>query len=330
MSGDLLVVRDLVKHFPLHAGVFSRTVAQVRAVDGVSFTLARGETLSLVGESGSGKTTTGRAVLRLIEPTSGSVRFDGQEVTALGRTELRRLRRRMQMVFQDPFGSLNPRMTIHAALAEVIGTHGLRPRGERRARVAELLDRVGLPAGAADRYPHEFSGGQRQRIGIARALAAEPELIVADEPVSALDVSIQAQILNLLKDLQAQLGLTYLFVGHDLAVVRHLSDRVAVMYLGRIVESGPAEAVFARPRHPYTRALLAAAPQPVLGHAATRPVLRGETPSPIDPPGGCPFHPRCPEARPECATRAQTLAPVGGGQVVACHVATGFAEKRTT
>jgi oligopeptide transport system ATP-binding protein len=320
MSQDLLIVENLVKHFPVRQGVFSRTVAQVRAVDGVSFSIPKGKTLALVGESGSGKTTTGRAVLRLIEPTAGRVLFDGVDVASLDAHTLRGLRRRMQIVFQDPFSSLNPRMTIFGAIAEPIKAHGLRPKAQLRDRVEELLQLVGLPAEAADRYPHEFSGGQRQRIGIARALAVEPDLIVADEPVSALDVSIQAQILNLLEDLQEKLGLTYLFVGHDLAVVRHISDVVAVMYLGQIVEMGPVEALFANPVHPYTRALLDAAPQPRLGMVHTVPVLGGEPPSPINPPSGCRFHPRCPDAKPACAKTLQSLTEVTSGHQAACAV----------
>ena len=262
MAEPLLVVKDLVKHYPIRQGVFGQTVGLVRAVDGVSFTVARGETLSLVGESGSGKTTTGRAILRLIEPTSGSVNFKGREVTTLGKGDLRGLRREMQIIFQDPYGSLNPRITVYGILSEILRAHRLLPRAERRDRVYELLGLVGLPDSAADRYPHEFSGGQRQRIGIARALAVSPEFIVADEPVSALDVSIQAQILNLLQDLQEKLGLTYLFIGHNLGVVRHLSDHVAVMHRGKIVELAPASELFENPLHPYTRALLASVPLP--------------------------------------------------------------------
>jgi oligopeptide transport system ATP-binding protein len=320
MSGDLVVVRDLVKHFPVKQGVFSRTVGAVQAVDGVSFTIPRGKTLSLVGESGSGKTTTGRLVLRLIEPTSGEILFDGAPVSTLKKGELRRLRKRMQLIFQDPFGSLNPRMTVSAMLGEILKAHAVVPRDRMRARILELLDLVGLPAAAADRYPHEFSGGQRQRIGIARAVAAEPDLIVADEPVSALDVSIQAQILNLLEDLQARLGLTYLFIGHDLSVVRHISDVVAVMYLGRIVETAPVETLFENPVHPYTRALLAAAPVPDPDARRKRVLPPGDIPSPINPPSGCRFHPRCPDAQPECGRREQHLVEVAPGHFVACAV----------
>jgi len=319
-TDDLLVVRDLVKHFPIRKGVFSRQAGAVRAVDGISFTIPRGKTLSLVGESGSGKTTAGRAILRLIEPTSGTVLFDGVDVADLGTGDLRRLRKRMQIIFQDPVGSLNPRMTVHSVLAEAMAAHDIVPKAKRRARVNELMELVGLDPNAADRYPHEFSGGQRQRIGIARALAVEPDLIVADEPVSALDVSIQAQILNLMKDLQEKLGLTYLFIGHNLSVVRHISDYVAVMYLGRIVEIGAADDIFERTVHPYTRALLSAAPVPDPDAKKHRIILEGDVPSPINPPSGCPFHPRCPDAQPECSTRPQQLTEVNAGHFAACHV----------
>ncbi len=320
MANELLTVEGLVKHFPVRKGVFSRVAAQVRAVDGISFGIPCGETLSLVGESGSGKTTAGRCILRLIEPTAGRVVFDGIDVTQLDRRELRRLRKRIQIIFQDPFGSLNPRMTVHSVLSEALRAHGLRRGAACRERVDELLGLVGLSPEAAHRYPHEFSGGQRQRLGIARALAGEPDLIVADEPVSALDVSVQAQILNLLEDLQARFGLTYLFIGHDLSVVRHISDYVAVMYLGRIVEIGAAADIFALPVHPYTRALLSAAPNPDPALRRKRILLEGDVPSPINPPPGCPFHPRCPEARPECAVREQRLVAVANEHRAACHV----------
>ncbi len=320
MSGDLLVVRDLVKHFPVRGGVFGRTVASVRAVDGVSFSIPRGATLSLVGESGSGKTTTGRLVLRLVEPTSGEVSFDGTDVLRADKGALRALRKRMQIIFQDPYASLNPRMTVGGMLGEILRVHRLARGAAVAARTAELLDLVGLPGAAADRYPHEFSGGQRQRVGIARALAVEPEFIIADEPVSALDVSIQAQILNLLKDLQERLGLTYLFISHDLAVVRHISTHVAVMYLGRIVETAPAADLFAAPVHPYTKALLAAAPVPDPAARRDRVLLAGDVPSPINPPSGCPFHPRCPDVRPECSRTAQRLTDTGEGHFAACAV----------
>jgi oligopeptide transport system ATP-binding protein len=320
MPEDLLVVRDLVKHFPVRSGVFGRETASVRAVDGISFSLPRGKTLSLVGESGSGKTTAGRCVLRLHEPTSGSIRFDGVELTELPSHQMRALRKRMQLVFQDPFGSLNPRMTVYSVLAEAMNAHRVCARHERRDRIQELLALVGLPPEAADRYPHEFSGGQRQRIGIARALAVEPDLIVADEPVSALDVSIQAQILNLLEDLQERLGLSYLFIGHNLGVVRHISDSVAVMYLGHIVEMAPTETLFAAPVHPYTQALLSAVPVPNPAAKHDRILLSGDVPSPIDPPSGCPYHPRCPDARPECARNSAPLIEFRSGHWVACPI----------
>ncbi|MBI4558909.1 MAG: dipeptide ABC transporter ATP-binding protein [Candidatus Hydrogenedentes bacterium] len=317
---ELLRVENLVKHFPVRKGVFSRVTGAVRAVDGVSFSIEKGRTLGLVGESGSGKTTTGRLVLRLIEPTAGSIQFDGTDVATLRPRDLRTLRKRMQLIFQDPYGSLNPRMTVYSMLGEVLSAHAVVSRSKRRDRVHELLDLVGLPPESADRYPHEFSGGQRQRIGIARALAAEPDLIVADEPVSALDVSVQAQILNLLSDLQQKLGLTYLFIGHDLNVVQHVSDSLAVMYLGRIVEMGPSREIFSNPIHPYTKALLAAVPvaDPTLTRQRT--VLKGDVPSPIRPPSGCHFHPRCPDTTPDCSAREQYLTAVNPGHWVACHV----------
>jgi oligopeptide transport system ATP-binding protein len=327
-NSDLLAVHNLVKHFPIHKGVFAGTTGAVRAVDGVSFSIPRGATLSLVGESGSGKTTAGRAILRLIEPTAGQVVFDGMDLTAKSKREIRKLRRRMQLIFQDPFGSLNPRMTVYNVLAEAQAVHGLRPRGERRERVYELLDLVGLAPSSADRYPHEFSGGQRQRIGIARALAVEPDLIVADEPVSALDVSIQAQILNLMRDLQYKLGLTYLFIGHNLSVVRHISDLVAVMYLGRIVERGSVAQIFEHPVHPYTKALLAAVPAADPAKRKKRVLLAGDTPSPINPPSGCHFHPRCPDAVPACSRIEQHLVEVEAGHWAACHVHAPETERR--
>ena len=318
----LLEVRDLVKHFPVRGGALGRARAQVRAVDGVSFDLWRGETVGLVGESGCGKSTTGRTLLRLIEPTAGEVRYDGQDVRALDRVALRALRRRAQIVFQDPIGSLNPRLSVGAMLEEALTVHGL-GLPNRRDRAVELLERVGLSADHIDRYPHEFSGGQRQRLGIARALSVEPDFLVLDEPVSALDVSVQAQVINLLQDLQAQLGLTYLFIAHDLAVVEHVSDRVAVMYLGRIVEMADAREIYHAPRHPYTRALLSAVPRPdpVGRESRQRIVLEGDVPSPIDPPSGCPFHPRCPHPAKDASCRGVVPGLDGqrAGPLVACH-----------
>jgi oligopeptide/dipeptide ABC transporter ATP-binding protein len=320
MAEPLLEVRGLVKHFPIRRGLFGRTAGQVRAVDGVSFDVREGEVLGLVGESGCGKTTTGRCILRLIEPTSGTVRFDGRDITRLSGRELRPLRRQMQVVFQDPYASLNPRLTVGSVLGEALAVHGLARGAKARARVAELLELVGLSPEHARRYPHEFSGGQRQRIGVARALAVEPRLIVADEPVSALDVSIQAQIVNLLQDLQQRLGLTYLFVAHDLSVVEHISDRVAVMYLGRIVEITESGELYDNPLHPYTQALLSAIPipNPRVEKTRTRIVLKGEVPSPINPPPGCHFHPRCQLAIEECSRERPVLRDVGGGHFVAC------------
>ena len=326
MPAPLLEVRDLVKHFPVRRSAFGRTRGHVRAVDGVSFDLWRGETLGLVGESGCGKSTTGRALLRLIEPTSGEVRFDGQDVRALDREGLRALRRRAQLVFQDPVGSLNPRLSVGAMLEEALTVHGL-GGPNRRDRAVELLEQVGLSADHIDRYPHEFSGGQRQRLGIARALSVEPDLLVLDEPVSALDVSVQAQVINLLADLQAKLDLTYLFIAHDLALVEHVSDRVAVMYLGRVVELASARELYTSPRHPYTHALLSAVPRPdpTARRARERIVLEGDVPSPIDPPAGCPFHPRCPNPAKDtrCRALAPTLTADARGGLVACHYPLG-------
>ncbi len=322
MTGPLLAVEDLVKHYTSE-GLFAAKAPPVRAVDGVSFTVGRGETLALVGESGCGKSSVGRTILRLQEPTSGRVTFDGADVFGLGREPLRALRRRMQIVFQDPYSSLNPRMTVGEAVAEGIEIHRLaRTKAERAARVGALLEEVGLDASYARRYPHEFSGGQRQRIGIARALAVEPEFIVCDEPVSALDVSVQAQVINLLKDLQERRGLAYLFIAHDLAVVRQIADRIAVMYLGRIVETGPAEALLADPRHPYTQALLSAVPEPDPTAQRARIVLSGDPPSPSNPPPGCPFHTRCfhPLRSERCRTEVPPLRPVHA-TLAACHYA---------
>jgi oligopeptide transport system ATP-binding protein len=322
VSAKLLELRGLAVHFPVTRGlVFERRVGTVKAVDGVDAVLGRGETLGLVGESGCGKTTVGRAILGLAAPTAGQVIFDGQDVATLPPEALRKLRRRVQLIFQDPYASLNPRMSVGSALAEPIRLHGLREgRVAIAARVAELLALVGLSPSFAGRYPHEFSGGQRQRIGIARALACEPDLIVCDEPVSALDVSIQAQVLNLLAELQQRLGVAYLFIAHGLNVVRHVSHRVAVMYLGRIVETGPADALFANPRHPYTRALLSAVPvpDPKAERARRRIILEGDVPSPLDPPPGCRFAPRCPIALPRCAQEHPPLETRPDGTQVAC------------
>jgi oligopeptide transport system ATP-binding protein len=320
----LLEVRDLVKHFSVGGGMFGGRQGTVRAVDGVSFTLHRGETLGLVGESGCGKTTTGRCILQLERPTSGQVIFEGRDLATLTDAELRPLRRRAQVIFQDPYASLNPRMTVGQILAEPVAVHRLIPDREgRRKRVRDLLTRVGLLPQHADRYPHQMSGGQRQRVGIARALAVEPALIVCDEPVSALDVSIQAQIINLLEDLQAELGLTYLFIAHDLAVVRHISDRVAVMYLGRIVEIANRQELYENPLHPYTKALLAAVPipDPALEAERARFVLAGEVPSPLNPPPGCVFHPRCPIAVDRCRGEVPPLREITPGHWAACLLA---------
>jgi oligopeptide/dipeptide ABC transporter ATP-binding protein len=303
-ASPLLQVRDLTKHFPIRSGILQRVTGQVRAVDGVSFDIRAGETLALVGESGSGKTTTGRAVLRLIEPTAGAIHFDGVDLRSLRGETLRRMRRRMQIVFQDPYGSLNPRMAIGAAIREGLIVHRIAEGAEADRRVARLLEEVGLQPEFASRYPHEFSGGQRQRIGIARALAVEPAFIVCDEPVSALDVSVQAQVINLLRDLQRDRGLAYLFIAHDLAVVSHIADRVAVMYLGRIVELAPRASLFAMPTMPYTQALLSAVPVPDPTTKRQRLLLAGDPPSPANPPSGCVFHPRCPHpAKDEACTR---------------------------
>jgi oligopeptide transport system ATP-binding protein len=313
----LLEVRDLVKHFVIGRGT-------VRAVDGVSFSIERGETLGLVGESGCGKTTTGRCILQLERPTSGTVRFEGRELTTLNQRELRAVRRKVQVIFQDPYSSLNPRMTVGQIIAEPIAVHNIvSGNAARAARVKDLLHRVGLLPQHANRYPHEMSGGQRQRVGIARALAMEPSLIVCDEPVSALDVSIQAQIINLLEDLQAEFGLTYLFIAHDLAVVRHISDRVIVMYLGKIAEMADRKTIYDDPKHPYTRALLSAVPipDPELEAQRERIVLGGEVPSPLNPPPGCVFHPRCPIAIDRCRHDIPLLRDLMPGHSAACHLA---------
>jgi len=320
----ILEVRNLVMHFHVGGGLVGGGAGVVRAVDGVSFSIRRRETLGLVGESGCGKTTTGRCVLQLERPTSGEVIFEGRDLTKLDGDELRRVRQRIQVIFQDPYSSLNPRMTVGQIVAEPMAVHGLVTDSRKRvARVRELLGRVGLLPRHADRYPHEMSGGQRQRVGIARALAMSPSLIICDEPVSALDVSIQAQIINLLEDLQTDLGLSYLFVAHDLAVVRHISDRVAVMYLGKIVEIAGRTELYQNPAHPYTRALLAAVliPDPVVESGRDRQVLGGEVPSPLNPPSGCVFHPRCPIAVERCRHEAPALRGVRAGHDAACHLA---------
>ncbi len=319
---NLLEVRNLKVHFPVRHGLFSRAREFVRAVDGVSLSLAPGETVGLVGESGCGKTTLGRAVMRLTQPTAGEIIFDGEDITRLGSDALRARRKKFQMIFQDPYGSLNPRMTVADIIGEALDIHRLAPAAaDRRARIEALLKDVGLDASHAERYPHEFSGGQRQRIGIARALAVEPRLIVCDEPVSALDVSVQAQIINLLQDLQREHGIAYLFVAHDLAVVEHISHRVLVMYLGRIVESGDAPSVCRAPLHPYTQALLSAVPTVDPDSKRQRIILSGDPPSPIHPPGGCPFHPRCPVAELRCQREVPALREIAPGRHAACHLA---------
>jgi len=319
---SLLEVKDLEVHFPVKHGLFSRVRQHVKAVDGVSLTVEPGETVGLVGESGCGKTTLGRAIIRLLEPTGGKVLFEGTDIATLSGMELRTRRRDFQMIFQDPYGSLNPRMTVGQIVGEPLDIHGLTASAEeKRERIANLLRDVGLDPMHAQRYPHEFSGGQRQRIGIARALAVKPKLIVCDEPVSALDVSVQAQIINLLQDLQKEHGLAYLFIAHDLAVVEHISRRVVVMYLGRIVEEGDSSTLVSAPKHPYTQALISAIPVVDPDSKRQRIVLPGDVPSPIDPPSGCPFHPRCPIAQDHCKTEVPKLRSLAEGHRVSCHLA---------
>ena len=316
----LLEVEDLRKYFPVRGGVFGRKVGEVKAVDGISFSIQKGETLGLVGESGSGKSTAGRSILRLIEPTSGRVRFNGRNVFELGKEELRELRRRMQIIFQDPYASLNPRMTVGSIVGEPFAIHKIAAGRDREERVEALLMRVGLSADHMRRYPHEFSGGQRQRIGIARALALHPEFIIGDEPVSALDVSIQAQVINLLEDLQQEMGLSYLIIAHDLSVVRHISHRIAVMYLGKLVEIADNEQLYNNPLHPYTEALLSAVPVPDPRTKKERIVLTGDIPSPINPPSGCVFHTRCPIVEDRCKTEVPELRKLDDGRLLACHL----------
>src|SRR6188472_1270088 len=326
LGAPLLSVNNLVMHFPLTQGIiFQRKVGAVQAVDGISFEVRKGETLGLVGESGCGKSTTGRAILQLYKPTSGEIVFQGKDLTKLPGGEMRKMRRHLQMIFQDPYASLNPRMTVGSIIAEPMQIHGLVEKKDRNKRVQDLLQTVGLNPYFANRYPHEFSGGQRQRIGIARALAANPDFIVCDEPVSALDVSIQAQIVNLLEDLQDQFGLTYLFIAHDLSVVKHISDRVAVMYLGKIVEMADRNDLYDNPLHPYTKALPSAVPipDPVVERGRERIILSGDVPSPINPPSGCHFHTRCPYVMDVCKSIDPILADQGDNHLVACHLYPG-------
>jgi oligopeptide/dipeptide ABC transporter ATP-binding protein len=315
----LLEVSDLVKYFPITGGFFSRTVGHVRAVDGISFQLRQGETLGIVGESGCGKSTTGRVILRLLEPTAGQAFFEGEDIFALNGAGVRKLRSRMQIVFQDPYSSLNPRMTVGELVGEPLKIHGILNTSDRKTRVAELLERVGLNAYHYNKYPHEFSGGQRQRVGIARALALNPSLIICDEPVSALDVSIQSQVINLLKDLQAEHSLSYLFISHNLAVVKHISDRVGVMYLGKMMEMADTASLFGHPRHPYTLSLLSAIPRMNPSEKCRRIVLKGDVPSSVNIPRGCRFHTRCPDRFDRCSIDAPRFADIGGGHFVACH-----------
>ncbi|TLS38626.1 ABC transporter ATP-binding protein [Pseudalkalibacillus caeni] len=320
MGTPLLEVKELKKHFPLNKGWFGRQTGSVKAVDGVSFVINEGETLGLVGESGCGKSTTGRMIMSLLKPTDGQIWFKGQEISKLKDDEVRDLRKDFQMVFQDPYASLNPRMKVKDIVAEPLIIHGEKDKGVIQNRVDELMKTVGLNAFQADRYPHEFSGGQRQRIGIARALAVKPKLIIADEPVSALDVSIQSQILNLLQDLQEEMGLTYLFIAHDLSVVEHISDRIGVMYLGRLVEVADKDSLYDEPLHPYTQALISAVPVPNPRLKRERIILKGDIPSPANPPTGCPFHTRCPKAMDICKTKVPVMREAREGHYTACHL----------
>ncbi|MGE8206404.1 ABC transporter ATP-binding protein [Heyndrickxia sp. NPDC080065] len=320
MNEPLLKIEHLKKNFPIRGGVFGKKVGEVKAVDDVSFSIHKGETLGLVGESGCGKSTTGRMLLRLLEPSDGKIIFEGKDITKLSKQEIRKIRSQMQMIFQDPYASLNPRHTIERILEEPLIVHGVKDKTVRKKKVRELLEIVGLNSYHANRYPHQFSGGQRQRIGIARALSLNPKLIIADEPVSALDVSIQAQVLNLLKDLQKNFDLTYLFIAHDLGVVRHISDRVGVMYLGRLVELAESEELYQNPKHPYTQALLSAVPIADVDYIKERIVLQGDVPSPANPPKGCSFHTRCPLAMEKCSIEKPLFNEVETGHFVACHL----------
>ncbi len=320
MAESLLDVDGLVKHYAIRRGLFSRVAGYVHAVDGISLRVMTGQTLGLVGESGCGRTTAGKTILKLIEPTNGAIRYAGEDITHYKRSQMKRLRREMQIIFQDPFSSLNPRHTVGSIIAAPLEIHNLAAPGEKEDRIADLLRKVGLSAAAMRRYPHEFSGGQRQRIGIARALAVNPRLIVGDEPVSALDVSIQAQILNLLEDLQDEMGLTYIMIAHDLSVIRHIADVIAVMYLGKIVEAASRTALYRRPLHPYTQALLSAVPIPDPERSRQRIILKGDVPSPIRPPSGCRFHPRCPRRFEPCDRVDPEFKMVADGHEVACHL----------